>query len=123
VGLLAGFGSLAIPGIGPLVAAGWLIALLAGAGTGAVAGGLLGGLVGAGIRNEDAHLYAEALRRGGTLVTVRTDDEHAFLAAQIMDRNRAVDIDARRADYVSGGWTSFEERTVEPRPIQRHAAE
>lgn len=111
VGLLAGFGSLAIPGIGPLVAAGWLITALAGLGTGAVAGGLLGGLVGVGIHNEDAELYAEGLRRGATLVTVRGDDEHVFMATQIMDRNRAVDIAARRTAYLSGGWTAPSENT------------
>ena len=73
-GLLAGIGALAIPGVGPVVAAGALAATLAGAGVGAAVGGLVGALVEAGIPREHADIYAEAVRRGGTLVTVRTDD-------------------------------------------------
>src|ERR1700730_13591642 len=62
-GLLAGLGMLAIPGVGPVVAAGWLVATAAGAATGAVAGGLIGSLTGAGVSKEQAHLYAEGVRR------------------------------------------------------------
>ncbi len=80
-GLLAGIGSLAIPGVGPVVAAGWLIATLTGAGVGAAvgggAGGLVGALTGAGVPDEDAHVYAETVRRGGNLVTVRADESQA----------------------------------------------
>ena len=76
-GLLAGQGSLAIPGVGPIVAAGWLVATLAGAGVGAAAGGLVGALTSAGIEEADARHYAEHIGRGGTLVSVRAPDEHA----------------------------------------------
>lgn len=69
-GLLAGLGMLAIPGVGPIVAAGWLVATLAGAGLGAAAGGLVGSLTGAGVSEADAHTYSEGVRRGGSLVTV-----------------------------------------------------
>ena len=70
-GVLAGLGMLAIPGVGPVVAAGWLVALAVGAVGGAIAGGMVGGLVGAGINKEHAETYAEGVRRGGNLVTVR----------------------------------------------------
>ncbi len=81
-GLLAGLGLLAIPGVGPVVAAGWLVATLTGAGLGAAAGGLLGSLTGAGIDEADAKTYAEHVGRGGTLVTVRAEDA---LAAKVED--------------------------------------
>ncbi len=74
-GLLAGIGALAIPGIGPLVAAGWLIAAVTGAGVGAAAGGLVGSLTGAGVTEADAKTYADHVGRGGTLVTVRASTE------------------------------------------------
>ncbi len=84
-GLLAGLGALAIPGVGPLVAAGWLVATLTGAGAGAAAGGLLGSLTGAGIDEADAHRYAEHVGRGGTLVSVRANDEMASQAQSILE--------------------------------------
>jgi hypothetical protein len=68
-GLLAGLGLLAIPGLGPVIAAGWLVAAVTGAGVGAAAGGLIGGLTGAGLSEGDAETYAEGVRRGGTLVS------------------------------------------------------
>ena len=63
-GLLAGLGLLAIPGLGPVVAAGWLAATAVGAAAGAATGGIVGALTEAGISNEDAHVYAEGVRRG-----------------------------------------------------------
>ncbi len=73
-GLLAGLGLLAIPGVGPVVAAGWLVATAAGAAAGGLTGGIIGALTQAGVSEEDAHVYAEGVRRGGTLVTARVDD-------------------------------------------------
>ncbi|UDL93666.1 hypothetical protein LGH83_13965 [Lichenihabitans sp. PAMC28606] len=84
-GLLAGIGMLAIPGVGPVVAAGWLIATLTGAGVGAAAGGLLGSLTGAGIDDADAKTYTDHVGRGGTLVTVRTDDAMASRVENILE--------------------------------------
>jgi hypothetical protein len=108
-GLLAGLGSLAIPGIGPIVAAGWLVATAAGAGAGAAAGGLLGALTGAGVEESDAHTYAEGVRRGGSLVSVRVIDENRLPEVEaIMDRRTPVDPNVRRADYSKGGWTKFD---------------
>src|SRR5262245_1204342 len=69
-GLLAGIGLLAIPGIGPVVAAGWLVAAGTGALIGAGAGGLIGSLADHGVSKDDAEIYAEGIRRGGALVAV-----------------------------------------------------
>src|SRR3954463_10207359 len=70
IGLLAGVGALAIPGVGPIIAGGTLASTLAGAGIGAAAGGLLGALVGMGIPEEDAQHFDQGFQAGGTLVTV-----------------------------------------------------
>ena len=102
-GLLAGIGALAIPGLGPIVAAGWLVAALTGAGAGAAAGGLLGALTQAGLGEEHANVYAEGVRRGGNLVTVRTDESRVAEAEAIMARHNAVDTDERGSSYGGGG--------------------
>jgi hypothetical protein len=107
VGVLTGLGLFAIPGVGPVVAAGWLVALAVGAVGGAAAGGLLGGLIGAGIGNDHAEIYAEGVRRGGTLVTVRVPEERATIAEAILDRH-AVDPVARREEYAAAGWSAFD---------------
>lgn len=104
-GLLAGLGMLAIPGLGPVVAAGWLASTLLGAGVGAAAGGLVGSLTDAGISHEDADAYAEGVRRGGTLVTVRADDSVLARAAGIMDVDGATDLNERRTAWSRDGWT------------------
>jgi hypothetical protein len=103
-GLLAGLGALAIPGVGPVVAAGWLVATLAGAGVGAAAGGLLGGLAGAGFGEDEAATYSEGVRRGGHLVVVRADESRAMEAERILDRHGPVDVESRRAEWREGGW-------------------
>jgi hypothetical protein len=109
LGLLASLGLLAIPGIGPILAAGPIIATLSGAGigaaTGAVAGGLIGALTEAGVPEEEAGYYDEGVRRGGTLVTVSTDDTRAEEVAQLMRRHGAVDIEKRGMEYRNSGWT------------------
>jgi hypothetical protein len=109
-GLLAGIGALAIPGVGPVVAAGWLVATLTGAGLGASGGGLLGSLVHAGVPEEHAHTYAEGVRRGGTLVTVRADESQAGPVQAILDGRASVDVDARNAEYRRSGWKGFDEQ-------------
>lgn len=114
-GLLVGLGALVIPGIGPVIAAGPLAAglsSLAGAGIGAVAGGvaggLLGGLVNMGIPEESAGYYAEGVRRGGTLVTIRTSDERANQAVEILNRYNPVDINRRVSEWRQTGWSRFD---------------
>lgn len=108
-GLLAGLGALAIPGFGPIVAAGWLAAALAGAGIGAATGGILGALAQAGIAEEHAHVYAEGLRRGGTLVLVRAEDRRAAEAERILTHHNPVDMAARAAEYRTAGRSRHEE--------------
>ncbi len=109
-GLLAGIGALAIPGVGPVIAAGWLVATLTGAGAGAAAGGLLGALTGAGVSEEHAHVYTEGVRRGSTLVSVRADDARVTEAEAIMARHGPVDIAERSLDYRGNDeWAGFDE--------------
>lgn len=112
-GLLAGLGLLAIPGIGPVVAAGWLAATAVGAAggaaVGAAAGGLVGALTHAGVPERDAHVYAEGVRRGGTLVIAKVDDAHVQIARNILSDERSVDVVDRRNAYEAGGWDRFDE--------------
>lgn len=112
-GLLASLGLIAIPGIGPVLAAGWLTATALGAATGAVAGGLAGGLIGSltryGMSDEDANIYAEGVRRGGTLVSVRCDEARVPIAEEILHSEDSVDIAARGAVFRDNGWRQFDE--------------
>lgn len=107
-GLLAGLGLLAIPGVGPVVAAGWLVSTAAGAALGAATGGLVGALTQAGVSEEDAHAYAEGVRRGGTLVTARVPDADRGRYETMLDRS-AVNIRDRSAAYRKSGWSKFDE--------------
>jgi hypothetical protein len=107
-GLAASLMGLAIPGVGPILAAGPIAAALAGAGAGAVAGGLIGGLTDLGVSEEDAQYYAESVRRGGALVTVRADESRADEAMAIMRRHGAVDIEGRVEQWRSSGWTGYD---------------
>ncbi|MBB3018793.1 putative membrane protein [Microvirga lupini] len=84
-GLLAGLGTVAIPGFGPVVAAGWIVSTLVGAGTGAAVGGLAGALADAGLSNEEAQAYADGVRRGGALVTVKVDETRMDKVVRILD--------------------------------------
>lgn len=107
-GLVVGLMGLAIPGVGPIIAAGPIAAALAGAGVGAVAGGLIGGLTGVGVSEDDAEYYAESVRRGGALVTVRADDARAEEAASAMRSRGAVDIERRVEQWKEQGWTRYD---------------
>ena len=109
-GLAASLMGLAIPGVGPIIAAGPIVSLLTGAGVGAVAGGLIGGLTDMGVSRPDAEYYAEAVRRGGALVTVRADDARAERAAEIMRSHGAIDIERRAEKWRERGWTGFDEK-------------
>ena len=106
-GLVIGLGAFTIPGIGPLVAAGPLATTLAGLGVGAAAGGLVGALTNLGIPEEDAETYAEGVRRGGTLVTVETDDERSNLAVDILNRYHPVDMERRSSEWRQVNWEGF----------------
>jgi hypothetical protein len=106
-GLLAGLGLLAIPGLGPVVAAGWLASTVALAVAGGTAGGLIGALTQSGVSEEDANAYAEGVRRGGTLVTARVPDAERARVEAILDR-AAVNIRERAAFYQRNGWNRFD---------------
>ncbi|MDZ4770653.1 MAG: general stress protein [Chloroflexota bacterium] len=110
-GALIGLGALLIPGIGPVIAGGPLIAALIGGGIGAVAGGITGGvtasLVKIGVDEETADYYAEGIKRGGTLVTVSADDAMAQRAADTLDEYNPVDRDERETEWRAAGWTRF----------------
>jgi hypothetical protein len=127
-GLLTGLGIMAIPGVGPVVAAGWLAATATGIVAGAVAGGAVGGLVGSltesGVPEGDAHVYAEGVRRGGTLVSAKVDDDLVADAEQILGQSRSVDLAERRSSYEADGWTGFNANAGEyvPDEVDRESA-
>jgi uncharacterized protein (TIGR02271 family) len=103
-GLLAGLGLLAIPGIGPVVAAGWLASTAAVAAAGGATGGLIGALTQSGIGEPEARNYAEGVRRGGTLVTARVRDTARMQVEAIMDRHNPMDINTTTTEDRTGGW-------------------
>jgi hypothetical protein len=111
-GLLAGLGVLALPGLGPVVAAGWLAALaagaVAGAVTGAAAGGLLGALSDSGVPAEEADMYAEGIRRGGSLVSARVDESDEARVLDIMDAHQPWNMAERRDNWRKEGWDRFD---------------
>jgi uncharacterized protein (TIGR02271 family) len=104
-GLLAGLGMLAIPGIGPVVAAGWLASTAAIAAVGGATGGLIGALTQSGMGEREAHTYAEGVRRGGTLVTVRVPDADRARIEAIVDRYNPMDTSSIGAEDRAGDWS------------------
>ncbi|MGA7929795.1 MAG: hypothetical protein WCA20_27855 [Candidatus Sulfotelmatobacter sp.] len=82
LGWLAGIGALAIPGIGPFIAAGPIVAALAGAGAGGAVGGIAGALVGMGIPEYEAKRYEGRVREGGILLSVHCDDDNWITQAK-----------------------------------------
>jgi hypothetical protein len=107
-GLLVGLGALAIPGIGPVIAAGPIVATLVGAGVGAAVGGLVGALVAAGVPEEQAGYYAEGVRRGSSLVTVGVPEGRVDEVMRLMERHHPIDIDERATSWRQEGWTGFD---------------
>ena len=111
-GLLTGLGIVTIPGLGPAMAMGWLISVAIGAAAGGVAGGAGGGLLGAlkdnGVPEGDANVYAEGVRRGGALVSVRVDEADAERVEASLDLNNGADATIRGEIYRQEGWTAFD---------------
>jgi hypothetical protein len=103
LGLLAGIGALAIPGLGPFIAAGPIVGALAGVGTGGVVGGLIGALIGMGIPEYEAKRYEGMVRQGKILLSVHADNsEWTKRAKEILERTGAQDIGSSgeaNADY------------------------
>jgi hypothetical protein len=111
-GLLAGLGTIVIPGIGPLLGVGWLITTAVGAAVGASGGGLIGALVGAGVDNDDAQIYVDRIKSGGTLVSVRVPDADVASVEAIMLKHKGLDRERMAARDASG---TPMDRTVETR--------
>lgn len=102
-GLLAGIGALAIPGIGPIIAAGPIAATLTGAAVGAGAGGLVGGLIGLGIPEDRAKEYGDYVNEGNILVIVDADNNEVGQVYGIFRNNQALnDNDYREAGSFNG---------------------
>ncbi len=99
-GLLAGLGAITIPGVGPVLAAGWLASTLGGAVIGGAAGGMIGALVQTGVSENDAAQYADGVRRGGTLVTIRVMGEDRAFYEDILASKAAGRV---RGDYDPAG--------------------
>lgn len=117
-GLLAGLGLLAIPGLGPVVAAGWLAATAVGAAAGVATGGIMGALMGAGVDEKEAAVYSEAIRRGGTLVTVRVADDQIGRIEGLMSIHQPIDPVTRAAAWREEGWTTFDPEAPAYRPSE-----
>src|SRR6202048_4095131 len=93
LGMLAGIGALAIPGVGPLIAAGPIMATLAGAGVGGAIGGITGALVGLGISEYEAKRYEGRLQKGGILLSVHcASSDEVKRAKEIIERTGGEDI-------------------------------
>jgi hypothetical protein len=112
-GLLAGLGLLAIPGLGPVVAVGWFAAAATGAAVAGAAGGAIGMLAEAGVAANEAEVYAESIRRGGSLVSARIDAEKREDLVAILQPS-SVDIEARRGELALSGWRGFDPKAPDP---------
>jgi hypothetical protein len=108
LGLLAGIGALAIPGVGPLIAAGPIMATLAGLGVGGAVGGIVGGLVGMGIPEYEAKRYEGRIKEGGVLLSAHCD------TSEQIDRAKAILKHTGATDIASAG-----EETVGATPSSR----
>jgi len=98
-GLLAGLGLLAIPGLGPVVAAGWLAAAAAGAAAGATTGGLVGALIDAGVNEDEAAVLRDSVRQGGTLVSVRVPDDEVGRLEALLSAHEGRTVDPAAPPY------------------------
>jgi hypothetical protein len=125
VGGLIGLGAMAIAGIGPVIAAGPLVAAIVGAGvgaaTGAVTGGLIAGLVELGVPEGEAGYFAEGVRRGGTLVLVNTTHDWVERVVDVMEAYDPIDVEDHATEWRAGGWTGFD-ASAPPLPESQLAA-
>ncbi len=94
--LAGGVASLLVPGVGPVMFGGALAAAFLGGGLGAAVGGVMAGLMKAGVDESDARLFEAALRHGGVVLTVHTDEARCRHAIGILDANGAMDMDSHR---------------------------
>jgi outer membrane lipoprotein SlyB len=113
LGWMVGIGALAIPGLGPLIAAGPIMAALAGAAGGAAAGGLTGALIGMGIPEYEAKRYEGKVKDGNILMSVHTEDSNERARAkEIFVKGGAEDI-----SYTGEAWVSKDHKTADREPI------
>jgi hypothetical protein len=109
-GLLTGLAVMTLPGVGPVVAVGWLASALAGtlagAATGAISGGVVGAMTDAGIAEPVAGAFAEGIRRGGTLLTAKVDTMHRDKIVAILSAAGTINMDQRTAEWRNAGWDS-----------------
>ena len=118
--LLINHSALFLPGIGPVLTTGTLIATLstalAGAGPrapGRAPGpGLIGALTGLGVSQAEAHFFAEGVKRGGVLAVVRADKPRVAEAQQVMQEANSLDVQVRTEEWKRSGWEHFDEKTM-----------
>ena len=103
LGLLAGIGALAIPGLGPFIAAGPIMAALSGSAVGGSLGLLIGAIVGSGIPEYEAKKYEAGLKQGNILISVHTDDDEELnRATEVMKKEGAKEISSSTEKSKSG---------------------
>ena len=111
-GALVGLSALVIPGVGPVIAAGPLMAALTGGAVGAAAGAVTGGITAAlvdiGVHETEAGYYADGVRRGGTLVVVKSTDTMADKAVSILRSHGPADMERTVQNWRSQGWRGFD---------------
>ena len=98
-GLILSLTALAVPGIGPLVAAGPIVSIITGAGLGTMGGGLIGVLTGLGVEEDEAEYYAEGIRSGGVLVSATVPEDLQIPVRHIMEKNGLVDVQERTDEW------------------------
>lgn len=121
-GLLMGLGLLAVPGVGPALAAGPIVSALVGAGIGAAAGGITGALVNHGVDEEYAGYYAEGVRRGGSMVMLTVNDDRLSDVERLMNNHDPVDIEERVEAWKKTGFDSYSAE-AEPYTVEEIHAE
>ena len=111
LGLLVGIGALAIPGLGPFIAAGPIMSALAGIGVGTAVGGISGALIGFGIPEYEAKKYEGFVKEGGILLSVHTDNpEWTVKAKNVLENTSATDI--ATSGEVRSDWKSNKDTTT-----------
>ena len=120
LGLLVGIGALAIPGLGPLIAAGPLMAALSGAAVGGAVGGIAGGLVGMGIPELEARQYEGKIRTGNILMAVHCfDDRQVDLVKDVFKRNGSDDVSVTGESGVPDDDFKGVQESAKDRPFSR----
>jgi hypothetical protein len=119
LGLLAGLGALAIPGVGPLIAAGPIMGALAGLGVGSAAGGLVGALVGMGIPEYEAKRYEGSVKAGGVLLSVHCDSSAEIDSAkEVLKASGAEDISSAGEKATSSHGVNRDEDVPEVKTVR-----